>query len=36
MLNEIMIDEYALCLMISLAYMPYHDEYFKNKYLYHT
>ena len=31
MLNETMIDEYALCLMISLPCMSYHDEYFENK-----
>ena len=30
-LNETIIDEYALCLKVSLAYMLYHDKYFKNK-----
>ena len=27
--NETIIDEYALCLIVSLAYMPYHDKCFE-------
>ena len=30
-LNETIIDEYALCLIVSLAYMLYHYKYFENK-----